>query len=85
MFVFLRLVLSFTVFLTTGTIHFHCYLKLGNIFLTIDFIAFDFIILSYLNSNPDNIVHIFFIRVFLDNCLMCLNISLIVPKKSKSF
>ena len=37
--------------------------------------AFDFIILSDLNSNPINLVEIFFIRVFLVDCLMCLDIS----------
>ena len=47
------------------------------------FIAFDFIILSDLNSNPNNLVEMLFIRVFLVDCLMCLN-SLIALKISKS-
>ena len=53
-------------------------------FLTINFIAFYFIILSDLNAKPNNLVEILFIRVFLVDCLMCLNISLIVPKILRS-
>ena len=44
------------------------------ILLTINFIAFDFIILSDLNSNPNNLDEILLIRVLLVDCLMCLNI-----------
>ena len=32
-----------------------CYSKLGNIFLMINFIVFDFAIFSDLNSNPNNL------------------------------
>ena len=53
-------------------------------FLTKNFIAFDFIIISDLNSNPNNLVEILFIRVFLVDCFICLNISLIALKMSKS-
>ena len=60
------------------------YLQSGNILLTVTFIAFDFVLLFNLNSNPNNLVEVFFIRVFLIACLMCLNISLIVLKMSKS-
>ena len=55
-----------------------------NIFLTIYFIAFDFILLSDVNSNPNNLIEILFIRVFLADCYMCPNISLIVLKISKA-
>ena len=59
--------------------------------LTIYFIVFDFIILSLiliLNSNPNNLIEILSIRLFLVDCLanwlydclMCLNISLITLK-----
>ena len=54
-------------------------------FLTINFIAFGFIILSDLNSDPKNLVEILFIRVFLVDCLTRLNISLIPLKISKLF
>ena len=47
------------------------------------FYSFDFIMLSDLNSVP-NLVEILFARVFLVDCLMCLNISLTVLKMSKS-
>ena len=40
--------------------------------------------LSDLNSNPNNLVEILLITVFLVDCLMCLNISLIVLKIPKS-
>ena len=54
-------------------------------FLTI----FDFIILSDSNSNFNNFIEIlsmkFFSMIRLDDCLMCLNISLIALKTSKSF
>ena len=40
------------------------------------FIAFDFITLSNLNPNPNNLFEILSITAFLDDCLMCLNISL---------
>ena len=53
-------------------------------FLTIQFIPFDFIILSDLNSNPNNLCEILFFRVFLVNCFTCLNISLIALEISKS-
>ena len=49
-----------------------------------NFIAFDFIILFDLNLNPNNLTKILFIRAFLIDCLMCLNISMIVLKISKS-
>ena len=52
--------------------------------MTINFITFDLIILSGLNSNPNNLLEILFIRVFVVNCLMCLNISFIALKLSKS-
>ena len=39
---------------------------------------------SDLNSNPNNLVEILYIRVFLVDCLMYLNISLIVLKILKS-
>ena len=55
-----------------------------NYFLTTNFIGFDFNALSDLNFNPNNLVVIFFIKVFLVDCLMCLNILLIVLKISKS-
>ena len=48
------------------------------IFSTINFIAFDFIMLSDINSNPNNPIEILFISVFIVNCLMCLSISLII-------
>ena len=51
-----------------------------SIFITINFIIFDFLILSDLNSNPNNLVKILLIRVFLVDSLMYLNISLIAPK-----
>ena len=38
-----------SIYLTTGTIGFHCYLWSDNIFLAINFMASDFIILSDLN------------------------------------
>ena len=47
-----------------------------------NFIAFDFISLSDLNSNPNNIVEILFSRAFLVECLMCLDILLIALKIS---
>ena len=59
-------------------------LQLGSIFLTINFIAFDFTFLSDLNSNPNNLVEILIIRVFLVDCSICLNISLIALKISNS-
>ena len=39
--------------------------------------------LSDLNSNSNNLLEISFIRVFLVDCLMCLNILLAVLKISK--
>ena len=53
--------------------------------LEINLIAFNFVILSHLNCNPNNFFDVLFIRVFLVNCLMCLNILLTVWKASKSF
>ena len=53
-------------------------------FLTINFIAFGFVILPDLNSNPNNLVETLFIRVRLVDFLMSLIISLIVLKISKS-
>ena len=49
-------------------------------FLAITFIAFDFVILSDLNCNRNNLVEVLFIKVFLVVCLICLNISLIALK-----
>ena len=48
-----------------------------SIFITIYFIIFHFLILSDLNSNPNNLVKVLLIRVFLVDSLMYLNISLI--------
>ena len=45
-----------------------------------NFVAFNFLILSDLNFNPNNLVEILFIRVFLIDCLMCRDISLITLK-----
>ena len=42
---------------------FRYYLQSGNTFLTINFKAFDFVILSDLNSNRNNFAKILFIRV----------------------
>ena len=53
-------------------------------FLKINFITFDFAILSDLSSYRNNLVEILFIRAFLVYCLIYLNISLIVLKISKS-
>ena len=53
-------------------------------FLTINFIVFDFIILSDLTSDPNNFVEIFIIGIFLVDSLTVLNTSLIVLKMSKS-
>ena len=53
-------------------------------FLTIHLIAFHFVILSDLDSNSNNLIEVLFIRDYLVHCLMCLNISLIAPKISKS-
>ena len=72
-------------FLTTDTIGFYGDLWSGNIFLTINLIAFYFIILSDLNSSPNNLVKVLFIRAFLVDWLMCLSISLVVLKPSKTF
>ena len=75
-------ILVCNIFITSDTIGFHCYLP-GNIFFKkINFIAFGFVILSDLNFNPNSFVIILFIRVFLVDYLMCLNISLIVLKIS---
>ena len=46
-------------------------------------IAFDFITLSNSKSNRNNLIEVLFIGSFLVDCLMCLNISLIVSKISK--
>ena len=53
-------------------------------FLTIYFSAFDFITLSDLNSDLNHLIEFFFITVFWVDCLICLNISLIALKMSKS-
>ena len=53
-------------------------------FLTIYFPAFDFITLSDLNSDLNHLIEFFFITVFWVDCLICLNISLIALKMSKS-
>ena len=59
------------------------------IFFNDIFYTFDFIILSDSNSNFNNFIEIlsmkFFSMIRLDDCLMCLNISLIALKTSKSF
>ena len=52
---------------------------------TTSFIAFDFIKLPNLTSYPNNLVEVLFIRDFLVDCLICLNISSIVLKILKSF
>ena len=52
--------------------------------LTINFIVFDFIILSDLNSCPNNLDKILLIGNFLVDCLICLNISLIAQEILKS-
>ena len=57
---------------------------IGQYFLTIDFIALNFIILSDLKSDNNNLVEILFIIAILVDCLMCLNMSLIALKISKS-
>ena len=46
-------------------------------------IAFDFITLCNSKSNRNNLIEVLFIGSFLVDCLMCLNISLIVSKISK--
>ena len=60
----------------------------GAIFLTIYIIAFDLILLSDLNSNPNNSIKTLSVNDFLisslDDRLMYLNISLIALKISKS-
>ena len=53
-------------------------------FLTIYFSAFEFITLSDLNSDLNHLIEFFFITVFWVDCLICLNISLIALKMSKS-
>ena len=90
------LILICSIFFTTDAIRFHYYLQSGNIsltvvlllliirqyfLLTINFIAFDFVILSDLNSN---LVESLFLKIFLVDCLLCLNISLTALKISKS-
>ena len=72
------------IFFKTDAICFHCYLQSDNTFLTINFIVFDFIILSDLTSDPNNFVEIFIIGIFLVDSLTVLNTSLIVLKMSKS-
>ena len=72
MFSFLTQELLFAILFTTDSIGFQCHLWSGNIFLAINFIAFDLIILSDLYPNPNNLS--------LVDCLMCLNISLIALK-----
>ena len=73
-----------SIFYTTDTIGFHCNLLSGNIFLAITFIAFDFMILSDLICNSNNLVEISFYWSFLVDCLMCLSISLKALKTLKS-
>ena len=46
-------------------------------------IALDFITLCNSKSNRNNLIEVLFIGSFLVDCLMCLNISLIVSKISK--
>ena len=46
------------------------YLESGNMFWTIYFITFDFIILSDLNSDPNNPIKIWSITTFLADCLV---------------
>ena len=60
------------------------FLIIRQLFLTMGFIAFDFIILCDVSSNPNNLVEILFIRAFLFHCLICLNILLTALKISKT-
>ena len=84
--VFLTLKLSFAVYFLELTQHISiATYNQANSFLTISIIAFDFIMLSDLNYNSNNLIEILFIRVFLVNCLMCLNTLKISSKISKSF
>ena len=46
--------------------------------------AFDFIILSDLNSNSNNLVEIWFVRALFVDCLICVKISSIALKISMS-
>ena len=59
-----------------------------NIFLKIYYTAFDFIVVSGLNANPNNLNEILSVRVFLvgwlDDCLMYLNILLTALKILKA-
>ena len=59
----------------------------GKYFLTIYFITFNFIVLSDLNSKPNNLIEYLSINDFLvnqlDDCSMCINISVIALKISK--
>ena len=82
--VFLTLEFSFTVFFYNLHNTFPLLFIISQYFLTINFIAFDLIILFDLNSNPNNLVEILFTRALLVDCLMCLNILLMVLKISKS-
>ena len=72
--VFLTLEFSFAVFFLQSTKY-----------ISINFVAYLFIVLSNLKSNRNNLVKIVFIRVFLVDCPICLNISLIALKISKCF
>ena len=72
--VFLKLEFSFAVFFLQSTKY-----------IPINFVAYLFIVLSNLKSNRNNLVKIVFIRVFLVDCSICINISLIALKISKFF
>ena len=88
MFSFLTFEFSFAVFFLQLT----QYIFIVTVLLTTTFIVFDFIILSDLNPNPSNLAKILFIKAFFScfmllsfyHCLMCLNISLMTLKISKS-
>ena len=82
------------VLFTTDTLDiFHCSLNSvksdkvtynNAVFWIINFIAFKFIMLCDTSCNPNNLIEVLFIVVFSVNCLMCLDILLIVLKISKS-
>ena len=55
-------------------------LMIGQYFFNSFFVTYDFTTLSDLNVNPTDLIEILFIRVFLADYLMCLNISLIALK-----
>ena len=91
-FVYFSLCFSFRLsyFFTTDAIRFHyflCKVKSDGVtdrrVIFFGSIAFDFNMLFDLNSNPNNFIETLFIRVFLVDCLIFLNNSLIVLKISE--